>query len=124
MKKALDKLGFKYTEVKPGQELETKGNYGIHEKVDIRIEGNGNQNYSGAIGFKKNTDGTYTAVGDFYGLRTQDGQNVSDVFLKNEVTASAKQSEISERLLAMGFAQETCKEDSKSIEMTMTRWVP
>jgi len=122
---ALKNLGFTFTEAKEGQTLSTKGGYGVHEKVDILIEGNGNQNYNSAVGFKKKEDGTYMAVGDFYGLRTQDGKSVSADMLKCEVTAHSKEAEANERLSALMFSLEegSRKETNQAIEFTLQRWV-
>lgn len=123
MKKALEKLGFRFTEAKEGESLKTQGHYSVHEEVDIRIEGHGKVKYDGAVGFKKQEDGTYTAVGDFYGLRTEDGRSVSATIMRNEVTAHAKKSEINDRLLRMEFTAGQEKEDSKYLELTYERWV-
>lgn len=123
LKEALQKLGFTFTEAKEGQKLYTKGHYGVHEEVDLRIEGNGVKNFDGAVGFKKQNDGTYTAVGDFYGLRTQDGQNVSAQSLKCEVTAHSKEAEINDRLMQLGFTSDPVarKENKDYIEISFSR---
>lgn len=91
--------------------------------MDIRIDGNGSQNYDGAVGFKKQEDGTYTAVGDFYGLRTQDGRSVSTEMLKCEVTAHSKEAEINDRLMQLGFISDPAarKENKDYIEISFSR---
>lgn len=116
--KALDKLGFKYQVAKDGQKLTTKGHYGVHEQVDILLDVN-NQ----SVGFQKQADGTYTAVGDFYSLRDKEGNYLDAGSLKCEVTASAKQAEINERLMAMDFSTESCLETKQEIRMSFDRWV-
>lgn len=123
--KALDQLGFTYTEAAEGQKLTTRGHYRVHEEVDILINGNGKVNYDGAVGFKKQADGTYTAVGDFYGLRTADGKGVSADMLKCEVTAHSKEQELNERLGHLMFNMEagSRKENSNEISFTLQRWV-
>lgn len=123
--KALEALGFKYTEAVEGQTLTTKGHYSVHEEVDILIEGNGNINYDGAVGFRKKPDGTYTAVGDFYGLRTKEGKGLDANFLKCEVTARSKEVETNERLANLMFSMEegTRKESDQQLSFTMQRWV-
>ena len=122
---ALTSLGFTFTEAKEGQKLVTKGRYSVHEEVDIIVNGNGNQNFDAAVGFRKNADGTYTAVGDFYGLRTADGRSVSADMLKCEVTSHAKEIEVNERLSALMFQMEdgTRKENNQEISFTLQRWV-
>ena len=122
LKQALDKLGFKYTEAKKEEKLITQGYYRVHEEVDIRIDGQGSINYNGSIGFVENADGTFNAVGDFYGLRTEDGQLLSPELLKNEITASAKQSEVQERLTKLDFSQCECEENKDQIIMCFERW--
>ena len=125
LKKALEKLGFKYSEAKAGEKLQTRGNYGVNEDVDIRIEGNGSKNYNGAIGFKQGTDGKFTAIGDFYGLRTADGKSVTQDMLKCEVTAYSKDAQINERLNQMGFVQNPgdYKVENGKIKVQYRRWV-
>ena len=122
---ALTDLGFTFTEAEEGKKLVTKGRYSVHEEVDIVVNGNGNHNYQAAVGFKKNADGTYTAVGDFYGLQTADGRGVSAEMLKCEVTSHAKEFEVNERLAAFMFQMEegSRKEDNKEISFTLQRWV-
>jgi len=123
LKEALTKLGFTFTEAEEGKKLITKGHYGVNEQVDIRIEGNGTSNFDGAVGFRKQEDGTYTAVGDFYGLRTQSGESVSADMLKCEVTAHSKEAEINDRLMQLGFTGDPSarKETKEYIEITFSR---
>jgi len=123
LKQALTKLGFTFTEAKDNEKLYTHGRFNVHEEVDIRIDGNGSQNFDGAVGFKKQADGTYTAVGDFYGLRTQDGQSVSSQFLKCEVTAHSKEAEINDRLMQLGFTTDASnrRETKDYIEVSFSR---
>jgi len=123
LKQALTKLGFTFTEAEKNQKLHTKGHYGVHEEVDIRVDGNGTQNYDGAIGFKKQADGNYTAVGDFYGLRTQDNRSVTASMLKCEATAHSKEAEINDRLMQLGFVSDPNqrKENKDVIEISFSR---
>lgn len=125
LKQALKNLGFTFTEAAEGQTLQTKGRYGVHENVDILIEGNGERNYNGAIGFSKKEDGTYTAIGDFYSLQTADGRSVSADMLKCEVTAHSKEAEANERLANLMFTLDpaTRKENNQEISFTLQRWV-
>jgi len=125
IKRALDNLGFLYQDAGEGQKLTTKGRYSVHEKVDILITGNGNQNYDGAIGFQETADGTYKAIGDFYSLRTKDGRSVSADMLKCEVTAHAKECEVNDRLSALMFSMDESsrKENNNEIKFTLQRWV-
>jgi hypothetical protein len=123
--KALTELGFQFTEAKEDQTLTTVGNYSVHEKVDILIESNGNQNYNKSIGFRKEADGTYTAVGDFFNLKTADGKRVSENMLKCEVTGRALESEVNERLGALSFMMDksTRVENDEKLSFELRRWV-
>lgn len=118
LKQALGKLGFKYKEAKPGTKLKTKGHYGVNEDVDILVE-----NQDEAVGFRKNADGNYSAVGDFYGLRMQDGTHVDARTFTGELTAHSKEAELNDRLQNMGFVCDTSqrKENKEYIEVTFTR---
>jgi hypothetical protein len=122
---ALQSLVFIFKEATEGQTLQTKGRYGVHENVDILIEGNGSANYNGAIGFRKKPDDTYTAVGDFYCLQTKDGRSVSAEMLKCEVTSHAKEAEVNERLANLMFTLDpvTRKETNQTLEYTLQKWV-
>jgi hypothetical protein len=118
LKKALDKLGLKYKEAKPGTKLRTNGHYGVHEEVDILVE-----NQNDAIGFKKAADGTYTAVGDFFGLKLPDGRSADARTLTGELTAHSKEAELNDRLQNMGFISDNSqrKENREFIEVVFTR---
>lgn len=110
---ALSKLGLKFTEAKEGQKLYTKGNYGVKEEVDILLS-----DKNEAIGFKQKEDGTFTAVGDFYGFK------LSANDLKCEVTALSKESEVAEHLMNLGFNEATGrKEDKEYIDVVYERYI-
>lgn len=121
--KALDKMGFQYKE---GENLKTKGNYGVHEKVDILITGNGTKSYNDAIGFKKESDGTYTAVGDFYMLKDNKGNSVTAKSLGINTSIVSKEAEINERLSNLRFQMDenSKKRKGNKLQFTMQRWVP
>ena len=122
LKTALDKMGFKYEE---GNSLQTKGHYGVKEKVDILVTSNGKQSTNKSYGFRKESDGTYTAIGDFYGMRTASGDSVSAKMLKVNCTALSKEAEVNERLSNLMFQVEggSRKESKQEISFTMQRWV-
>jgi len=118
LKQALTKLGFKFKEAAPGTKLHTKGHYGVHEDVDILVN-----ECNEAVGFRKQADGTYTAIGDFYGMQTGDGRHVDARTLTGELTAHSKEAELNERLSAMGFVGDNSgrKETKDYIEVVFTR---
>ena len=116
--KALDKLGLKYTEAQEGQVLYTKGRYGVKEKVDILVHAEGD-----AVGFRRNENGTYTAIGDFMGVRSKTGISLDAKTMGCEVTALSKESEMAEHLMNIGFNEaEGRKETRDYIEVTYERW--
>lgn len=118
LKQALSKLGLKFREAKPGTKLKTKGHYGVNEDVDILVE-----NQSEAVGFRKETNGTYTAVGDFFGMRLPNGTHVDARTLTGELTAHSKEAELNDRLQNMGFINDQTqrKENKEFIEVIFTR---
>jgi hypothetical protein len=121
--KALTKMGFTYKE---GENLKTKGNYNQVHEVDILIEGNGKQSYNSAIGFKKETDGTYTAVGDFFALRDAAGNSISAKSLGVNCTKMSKEAEVNHRLGQLRFEMDKSSrvEKGSKVTFTMQRWVP
>lgn len=122
--KALDKMGFTY---KTGENLTTQSRYGVREKVDILITGNGKQEYKDhPIGFHKEADGTYTATGDFYMLRDRDGNNVSARSLGINATCLSKEAEVNQRLGNLRFQmdKQSRKKEGNKLTFTMQRWVP
>lgn len=122
--KALDKMGFTY---KTGENLSTKSRYGVNEKVEILITGNGKYTYhDNPIGFKKEADGTYTAAGDFYMLRDKDGNNVTAKSLGINATCLSKEAEVNQRLSNLRFHmdKQSRKREGNKLTFTMQRWVP
>lgn len=113
--KGLDKMGIKYT-VKEGGELRTRGQYNVHEKVDILIHEVNGKSTNDAIGFQKTSDGTYTAIGDFWGT------GISAQNLRNDATTEAKKEEVNDRLMQLGFSLDTTTVGKQDVELTFSRW--
>lgn len=122
MKKALQKLGFQFKESTKENQLKAKIMDGSTVDVELLITGNGKSTYTHQVGFKKTTDGTYEATGDFWGLRTADGKVLTQEYLKKEVTASSKEAELIDRLKKLGFDLANSKENNDCIELTLERW--
>jgi hypothetical protein len=114
--KALDKLKVKYS-VAEGNQLTTKGHYGIHEKVEVLIHEVNGHKTSDAIGFQLTEDGNYKVTGDFYSTGT------SAQSLTSDITVEAKSLESNDRLMQMGFNLESVNDNSKEVELVFTRWV-
>ncbi|MCK9428997.1 MAG: DUF1257 domain-containing protein [Candidatus Omnitrophica bacterium] len=117
--KSLTSLGFSYLEAEEGKTLRTKGNYSVHEEVDILITDN-----NSCVGFKQQSDGTYKAIGDFYGLH-KNGKSYNTEIMSQEVTSHAKEAEVIERLAALSFSLEegTRTENNNEICFELTRYV-
>jgi len=114
--KALDKLKVKYS-VGEGNTLTTKGNYGVHEKVEILIHEVNGHRTTDAIGFQLTEDGNYKITGDFYSTGTSASELTADA------TLEAKSLESNDRLMQMGFNLDHTSENSKEVELVFTRWV-
>lgn len=118
--KALDELGFTYQQ----GDLRAKSRYGVNESVDVLVTGHKSKKFQHGIGFKKQSDGKYKAVGDYYNLKTEDGRYVNEVFMKNEVTAASKEIEIRERLKKLGFktSRGSKKREGNTVKFKLERW--
>lgn len=116
---ALKALGFNYIEAKEGETLKTQGHYNQVAEVDILLT-----DQNSAVGFKQQKDGTYIAVGDFYGLQ-KNGRSFDKNTMKCEVTAHAKEAEVNDRLSALMFTMDsnTRKETNETISCSFQRWV-
>lgn len=125
LKRALSKIGFNFTEAKAGEKIKTQGHYGVNEDVDIRIEGIGNKNYDGAIGFVENKDGTFTATGDFYDLRDENNNALNMSSLAGIVTGYSNEAQIGDYLSNIGFtiAPEDVKKEDNTLKLQYRRWV-
>ena len=114
-------MGCEYVIAEEGKTLKTAGNYSnTYSDVDIRIDKVNGKSTKGAIGLKKQKDGTFQAVGDFWDA----GINSSK--FKGNLVVGAKKSEAIERLRKKGFKlsqQSTLKEkNGEWAKLTFTRW--
>ena len=117
IKRGLDDLGIKYKVADEGQKLTTKGNYSVHEPVDILVTEVDGKNINEAFGFNKNEDGTYTCVGDFYMTGMTENK------LRNITTVAAKKIEANDRMMQLGFQLSETVDEKGEVELTYTRWV-
>jgi len=114
IKNALTKMGFSFTEAKEGEKLTTKGNYGVREDVDILVH-----THNDAVGFRENNDGSFTTIGDFYGIRSKDNQYLDANSFGNLTLAYSNECDITEKLAALGYVDNGNKVDNKDfIEIT------
>jgi len=122
IEKALKDMKCEYQIAEEGQTLKTGGNYSnTYSDVDILITKVNDKNTKGAIGLKKQKDGTYQAIGDFWDA----GLNASS--FKGDLVTGAKKSEVIDRLRRKGFklsGQSKLTEKGKNLnKFTFTRWV-
>ncbi|MCP3683995.1 MAG: DUF1257 domain-containing protein [bacterium] len=108
IKKGMTELGYEYT---VGENLKTSGNYGVNEKVDILIHKIGEKPTNDAVGFRKESDGTYTAIGDFYGL------GINEKTMRNHVTTMAKKCEVNDKLAQLGFDLQSSNSSGGKLEL-------
>lgn len=123
LKRALDNLGFKYSE---GKQV-TKGQYGVEENVEIRLEGyknkSGGSNLT-AIGFAKNKDGTYQCTGDFWGLNDSKGKKITEESFSQALNQRYSYEKIQSELVTNGFTIDSdFVNDKGEIEIEATIWV-
>lgn len=126
LKKALTKLGFTFTEAEAGKKIQTTSQFrGSNSGVDIRLDKHKNKSLGGSIGFRENKDGTYTCVGDFWGLSFENGERMTMEKLKNKVTARSKEAEINDHLVQLGFEINQAATTNKNgvVKQTFERWV-
>lgn len=122
LKKALDRLNIKYTE----GSAKTKGNYGVHEDVDLIINQYGSNSVNDAVGFKKQKDGTYQATGDFYGMRDDKGRSIDPNTFKNRVENAYNFEEINNRYGQVGFncVNQDIDFSNREVSYVLQRMVP
>ena len=115
--RGLDDLGIKYKVAEKGKKLITKGNYSVHEEVDVLITEVDGKNVNEAFGFNKTEDGTYTCVGDFYMT------GITESKLRNITTVAAKKLETNDKMMQLGFSLNETVDEKGEIELTYSRWV-
>ncbi len=121
IEKVLKDMKCEYQVAEEGQVLKTGGNYrNTYSEVDILINSVNGKKTKGAIGLKKQKDGTYQAVGDFWDA----GLNASN--FKSDLVTGAKKSEVMDRLRKKGFKlsgqQAVTEKGKKKQKFTFTRW--
>jgi len=121
LQKALDRLGIKY---KVGNH-KTRGNYGVHEDVDVILENYGGKSLNNAVGFKQGKDGNFQFTGDFYGLRDDQGNSLSQNNFGDRVENAYNFEEINNKLSTLGFSCDNSNLDftKKEVNFVMQRMV-
>jgi hypothetical protein len=84
----LDSLGVQYQVADNVNGLKITSRYGVQANVDVLLKKDVNGSNMQAVGFKRNEDGTYEAVGDFYeisGAKTKDGERLDQNSFKDAI---------------------------------------
>jgi len=115
--RALDELGVKYKLAKEGKQFTTKGDYNVHEKVDLIITEIDGKSTNEAVGLVKSKDGTYECTGDFFNVKWTEKK------LRNFTTTQAKKIETNDRLIDLGFEVSDTQNNDEELELTYSRWV-
>ena len=104
--KALDLMGLTYKIAKTNNGLKSKSRWGVKADVDILLDKDSKGNDISCVGFKKNSDGSYEAVGDFYDLssaRTKDNESISESNFKRAVSKRYQYQKAIDELQAHGY---------------------
>lgn len=86
---ALDIMGVKYQVAEQINGLKITSGYNVQADVDVLLLNDSNGRNMKAVGFKRNEDGTYEAVGDFYEIssaRTKDGESLNQISFKDAIS--------------------------------------
>lgn len=116
----LTKMGLQFEKAETTNGLRTKSNYGsqAESEVHILLKKDAKGHTMQGVGFKKESDGTFTAVGDFFEIRgsvtkegEQLGSNFKDVLNKRYALTKAMN-----ELEKSYFTCEEAKVDNDSFE--------
>jgi hypothetical protein len=84
----LDSLGIQYEIAEQTNGLKISSRYDVHADVDVLLKADSYGNKMVAVGFKKNEDESYEAVGDFYeisGAKTKEGERLDQNSFKDAI---------------------------------------
>lgn len=84
----LDSLGVQYQIADNTNGLKITSRYGVQANVDVLLKKDAHGSNMQAVGFKKNEDGTYEAVGDFYEIgqaKTKEGERLDQNSFKDAI---------------------------------------
>lgn len=107
LKRALDSAGLKYEQAKVTNGLQVNSIYGVRADVDIKLISDHAGFKMQSIGFHKNEDGSYEAIGDFYevrGAKTRDGEPLDQNSFKKAMSKRYAYAEAMSQLEKAGMA--------------------
>lgn len=117
LKKSLKELGYSFQE----GNLQVKGYQGITEKVNLLVKMQGGYN----IGFRKNAQGTYDVIADWWGVRGVSENTFKQQIksIENKILQQYAYEKVKKELLkrSMPIVEETTLEDN-TIQLTVRVW--
>ena len=119
----LDALGVQYEIAGNTNGLKITSRYGVQADVDVLLTNDSHGHKMNAVGFKKNEDGSYEAVGDFYeisGAKTKDGERLDQNSFKDAVSKRYTYFKALNQLTQLGFGVSTDVVDFKQSELNFT----
>ena len=106
----LKMMGISFSEAEKTNGLKTECSYQhTISDVDIRMENDSHGNDMKSVGFRKEDDDTYTAVGDFWSCRsarTKEGESINEATFKDAVSKRYVYLRAVEQLQNSGFSVE------------------
>ena len=117
----LDALGIQYQVAEQANGLNIHSRYGVQANVDVLLTKDAHGSSMQAVGFKRNEDGTYEAVGDFYEIssaKTKDGQRLDQNSFKDAIGKRYTYYKAINQLTALNFAVSQDVQDFKQNELT------
>jgi len=120
----LDALGIQYQVADNTNGLKISSRYGVQANVDVLLKQDAHGQKMVAVGFKKNEDGSYEAVGDFYevsGCKTKDGERLDQNSFKDAIAKRYTYYKAINQLTQLNFsmAQDVSNFKDNELQFTM-----
>lgn len=117
----LDALGIQYKVADQTNGLKITSRYNVQADVDVLLTKDAQGTNMQSVGFKKNTDGTYEAVGDFYeinGAKTKDGTRLDQNSFKDAIGKRYTYFKAINQLTALNFSMSSDVQNFKEEELS------
>lgn len=119
----LEALGIEYEVATETNNLKITSRYNVQANVDVLLKKDSHGSNMQAVGFKKNEDGSYEAVGDFYeisGAKTKEGERLSQDTFKDAIGKRYTYYKALNQLTQLGFGVTTDVNNFKDSELNFT----
>lgn len=119
----LDALGIQYQIADKTNDLKISSRYNVQADVDVLLKQDSHGSKMVAVGFRKNEDGTYEAVGDFYevsGAKTKDGERLDQNSFKDAIGKRYTYFKAINQLTQLNFSVSSDVQDFKQNELQFT----